>query len=209
MGALGKRPWLDVNDCRLRMLLILIWFPQREVHPQSSEPACTHLGHLGVALLHGQQQGHQGADQLLLQGRGARRPQLLDHLAVQADAGGAHLLSRLGQNPEAQVCSLLQEVPGPLCPTWKHHSLPSTHSEEPSRHKRHPVKLLWGQCPPHWNLDPSSAHSSQPGPPLTYHQVEKCPLCWDQSKNCAPSRWTNGKEVTFPGSLDYRRRAPL
>lgn len=62
MGALGKQPWLDVNDCRLRMLLILIWFPQREVHPQSSEPMCTHLGHLGVALLHGQQQGHQGAD---------------------------------------------------------------------------------------------------------------------------------------------------
>lgn len=53
----------------------------------------THLAHLGIALLHGQQQGHQGADQLLLHSRGAGRPQLLNYLAVQVDAGGAHVLS--------------------------------------------------------------------------------------------------------------------
>ena len=46
----------------------------------------THLAHLGIALLHGQQQGHQGADQLLLHSRGAGRPQLLNYLAVQVDA---------------------------------------------------------------------------------------------------------------------------
>ena len=49
-----------------RSLVTLAWFPQREARPQGPVPVHTHLAHLGVALLHEQQQGDQGADELLL-----------------------------------------------------------------------------------------------------------------------------------------------
>lgn len=60
--------------------------------PQGLVLAHTYPAHLSVAFLHGQQQRHQGVDQLFLHGQGAGRPQLLDHLAIQVDTGGAHVL---------------------------------------------------------------------------------------------------------------------
>lgn len=97
----------------------------------------THLAHLGVALLHEQHQGHQGADELLLHSWGVGRPQLLDHLAIQVDAGRAHVLSRLEQTPRLRQAPSSKRLPGPLSLTWRQAAVLPLILGGPSGHKMH------------------------------------------------------------------------
>lgn len=99
----------------------------------------------------------KGTDQLLLHGRSTGGPQLVDHLAIQVDAGGAHVLPGLGKTQGIRHAPSSKRLPGPSSSTWRHQDLPPTHSmglSRPNRHRgreerRPPVGLTWGWHPSH------------------------------------------------------------